>query len=77
MVLIGKVLQGAEQTFRRLINAPELLPLVYAGIPFADGMQKPVRPKEAAACFHLHVSWQDIPLLPAMAQDMISRLSLS
>jgi hypothetical protein len=46
--LMWKVLQVAEQTFRRL-NAPELLPLVYAGIQFVDGIQKPITPKEAAA----------------------------
>lgn len=34
--LIWKLLQVAEQTFRRL-NAPELLPLVYAGVAFVDG----------------------------------------
>lgn len=37
--LIWKVLQIAEQTFRRL-NAPELLPLVYAGVPFVDGVKQ-------------------------------------
>jgi len=36
--LIWKVLQVAEQTFRRL-NAPELLPLIYAGVPFVDGQK--------------------------------------
>ena len=36
--LIWKILQVAEQTFRRL-NAPELLPLVYAGVPFVDGQK--------------------------------------
>jgi len=46
--LIWKLLQVAECHFRRL-NAPELLPLVYAGIQFVDGMQKSVTPKEAAA----------------------------
>ena len=46
--LIWKLLEVAESHFRRL-NAPELLPLVYAGIQFVDGMQKPVRPKEVAA----------------------------
>jgi transposase-like protein len=46
--LIWKLLEVAESHFRRL-NAPELLPLVYIGIQFVDGMQKPVRPKEAAA----------------------------
>jgi len=38
--LIWEVLQVAEQTFRRL-NAPELLPLVYAGVPFVDGREQP------------------------------------
>lgn len=37
--LIWKVLQIAEQTFRRL-NAPELLPVVYAGTEYGDGVQK-------------------------------------
>ncbi len=37
--LIWKVLQVAEQTFRRL-NAPELLPAVYAGAQYVDGVQK-------------------------------------
>jgi len=46
--LIWKLLQVAEGHFRRL-NAPELLPLVYAGIRFVDGVQQPVTPKEAAA----------------------------
>lgn len=39
--LIWKVLQVAEQTFRRL-NAPELLPAVYAGVPFVDGMKQSI-----------------------------------
>lgn len=38
--LIWKVLQVAERTFRRL-NAPELLPAVYAGTPYVDGVQSP------------------------------------
>ncbi|MBA5871846.1 MAG: IS256 family transposase [Nitrospira sp. CR2.1] len=48
--LIWKLLQVAEQTFRRL-NAPELLPLVYAGVPFVDGMKQApeVIPQEVAA----------------------------
>jgi hypothetical protein len=46
--LIWKLLQVAESHFRRL-NAPELLPLVYAGVQFVDGMQQPVTPKEVAA----------------------------
>lgn len=37
--LIWKLLQVAEQTFRRL-NAPELLPAVYAGAQYIDGVQK-------------------------------------
>ena len=37
--LIWKVLQVAEQTFRRL-NASELLPAVYAGMPYVDGVHK-------------------------------------
>lgn len=37
--LIWKVLQVAEQTFRRL-NAPEFLLLVYAGVPFVDGKKQ-------------------------------------
>lgn len=37
--LIWKLLQVAEQTFRRL-NAPEVLPLVYAGVPFVDGTKQ-------------------------------------
>ncbi|RMH35611.1 MAG: IS256 family transposase, partial [Nitrospirae bacterium] len=39
MALIGKVLQVAEQTFRRL-NAPERLPLVDAGVQFVDGVKQ-------------------------------------
>ncbi|MGE5251334.1 MAG: IS256 family transposase [Bacteroidota bacterium] len=38
-VLIWKLLQVAEQSFRRL-NAPELLPLVYARVPFVDGRKQ-------------------------------------
>lgn len=37
--LIWKVLQVAEQTFRRL-NAPELLPAVYAGVQFVNGVKQ-------------------------------------
>ena len=36
--LIWKLLQVAEQTFRRL-NAPELLPTVYAGTRYVDGLK--------------------------------------
>jgi transposase-like protein len=37
--MIWKLLQVAEQTFRRL-NAPELLPAVYAGATYADGIKQ-------------------------------------
>lgn len=37
--LIWKLLQVAEGTFRRL-NAPELLPAVYAGMRYVDGVQQ-------------------------------------
>ena len=37
--LIWKMLQVAESTFRRLKGA-ELLPAVYAGAQYADGMQR-------------------------------------
>jgi putative transposase len=47
--MIWKVLQVAEQTFRRL-NAPELLPAVYAGAQYVDGIkQSPVNHQEVAA----------------------------
>jgi transposase-like protein len=36
--MIWKVLQVAESTFRRL-NAPELLPAVYAGTRYVDGLK--------------------------------------
>jgi putative transposase len=36
--LIWKLLQVAESTFRRLKGA-ELLPAVYAGVQYTDGMQ--------------------------------------
>ena len=36
--LIWKLLQVVEQTFRRL-KAPELLPAVYAGAQYVDGVQ--------------------------------------
>lgn len=47
--LIWKVLQVAEQTFRRL-NAPQLLPAVYADAQYVDGVQKhrPARQEVAA-----------------------------
>jgi putative transposase len=37
--MIWNILQVAEQTFRRL-NAPELLPAVYAGATYADGSKQ-------------------------------------
>jgi putative transposase len=47
--LIWKLLQVAEQTFRRL-NAPELLPAVYAGAQYVDGIkQSAVNHQEVAA----------------------------
>jgi transposase-like protein len=47
--LIWKLLQVAEQTFRRL-NAPELLPLVYTGVTYHDGTQiKTMSPEALAA----------------------------
>lgn len=47
--LIWKLLQVAERTFRRL-NAPELLPAVYAGVQYVDGVQrKLVAQQEVAA----------------------------
>ncbi|MEW6545105.1 MAG: transposase [Nitrospirota bacterium] len=46
--LIWKLLQVAEQSFRRL-NAPELLPLVHVGVRFVNGVQQPATPKEVAA----------------------------
>ena len=39
--LIWKMLQVAEQTFRRL-NAPELLPAVYTGAKYVDGIKQNV-----------------------------------
>jgi putative transposase len=47
--LIWKLLQVAEQTFRRL-NAPELLPAVYAGAKYVDGIkQRVINHQEVAA----------------------------
>jgi putative transposase len=47
--MIWKVLQVAEKTFRRL-NAPELLPAVYAGAIYVDGIQqRTVNHQEVAA----------------------------
>ena len=46
--LIWKVLQVAERTFRRL-NAPELLPAVYAGVQFVDGVQQRTSARQEVA----------------------------
>jgi putative transposase len=47
--MIWKVLQVAEKTFRRL-NAPELLPALYAGATYVDGIkQRTVNHQEVAA----------------------------
>ena len=46
--LIWKVLGVAERTFRRL-NAPELLPAVYAGVTYSDGVAVTPLPRRIAA----------------------------
>jgi putative transposase len=47
--IIWKLLQVAERTFRRL-NAPELLPAVYAGAQYIDGIkQRVINHQEVAA----------------------------
>jgi putative transposase len=47
--MIWNMLQVAERTFRRL-NAPELLPAVYAGAQYVDGIkQRAVNHQEVAA----------------------------
>lgn len=47
--MIWKVLQVAETTFRRL-NASELLPAVYAGVKYVDGIKQiAVNHQEVAA----------------------------
>ena len=47
--MIWKLLQVAEKTFRRL-NAPELLPAVYTGATYVDGIkQRTVNHQEVAA----------------------------
>jgi putative transposase len=52
--LIWKMLQVAEQTFRR-INAPELLPAVYAGATYVNAIKQiGAKHQEAAARSHLH-----------------------
>ena len=42
--VIWKLLQVAESTFRRLRGA-ELLPAVYAGVQYVDGVQRPMSPQ--------------------------------
>jgi putative transposase len=47
--IIWKLLQVAEKTFRRL-NAPEILPAVYAGAKYVDGIRQiAVNHQEVAA----------------------------
>jgi putative transposase len=46
--LIWKILQVAESTFRRLTGA-ELLPAVYAGAQYVDGVQRTTRAQQKIA----------------------------
>lgn len=46
--IIWKLLQVAERTFRRL-NAPELLPAVYAGATYVDGIKQVVSQNQEVA----------------------------
>jgi transposase-like protein len=46
--IIWKLLQVAEQTFRRL-NTPELLPAVYAGAKYVNDFKQPVSTHQEAA----------------------------
>jgi transposase-like protein len=46
--VIWKLLQVAESTFRRLRGA-ELVPAVYAGVPYVDGVQRTMRPQRKMA----------------------------
>jgi putative transposase len=46
--LIWKMLQVAESTFRRLKGA-ELLPAVYAGAQYVDGVQQTANPQRKMA----------------------------
>jgi transposase-like protein len=46
--LIWKLLQVTESTFRRLKGA-ELLPAVYAGEQYRDGMTRPMSPRQRLA----------------------------
>jgi len=47
-MLIWKILQVAESTFRRLKGA-ELLPAVYAGELYRDGMPRNMNPRQQLA----------------------------
>ena len=49
-VLIWKLLQVAESTFRRLTGA-ELLPAIYAGVPYRDGVKRPGKPAQKLAAY--------------------------
>jgi hypothetical protein len=46
--LIWKMLQVAESTFRRLKGA-EVLPAVYAGVPYVDGVRRPQKAQQKMA----------------------------
>jgi hypothetical protein len=46
--IIWKLLQVAERTFRRL-NAPELLPAVYAGAKYVNGIKQHVSTHQEVA----------------------------
>jgi len=46
--VIWKILQVAESTFRRLRGA-ELLPAVYAGAQYSDGVQQRTSPRQQLA----------------------------
>jgi hypothetical protein len=46
--LIWKMLQVAESTFRRLKGA-DLLPVVYAGVPYVDGVQRSMSKQQKMA----------------------------
>ena len=46
--MIWKLLQVAESTFRRLKGA-ELLPAVYAGEQYRDGMKRSMNPRQRLA----------------------------
>ena len=46
--LSWKMLQVAESTFRRLTGA-ELLPAVYTGVLYLDGVERPAKPAQRLA----------------------------